>query len=100
MSIRGKRSSTRRRPLGKPIRLRWDMASPHSDTMTLQRSLMNSGAPEAVRMDRRMKIGSMPRSNCGLALTPAELPIHFYLAQRGHSHVAATTATEALTFHY
>jgi hypothetical protein len=48
------------------------MASPHSDTMTSQRSLMNSGKLEAVQTDHRKRIGSMPRKN----YDPALIPVH------------------------
>ena len=54
-------------------RLRLDMASPHSDMMTSQPSLMNSGKLEAVQTDHRKKIGSMPQKNCDPALTPGDL---------------------------
>ena len=39
------------------------MASPHSDMMTSQPSLMNSGKLEAVQTDHHKKIGSMPQKN-------------------------------------
>jgi hypothetical protein len=44
------------------------MASPHSDMMTSQPSLMNFGKLEAVQADHRKKIGSMPQKNCDPAL--------------------------------
>jgi uncharacterized protein YjbJ (UPF0337 family) len=44
------------------------MASPHSDMMTSQPWLMNSGKLEAVQTDHRKKIGSMQQKNCDPAI--------------------------------
>ena len=49
-----------------------DMASPHSDMLTSQLSLMNSGKREVAQMARRKKTGSRPRKNCDPALTPVD----------------------------
>ena len=53
-------------------RLPLDMASLPSDTMTSLPSLMNFGEPEAVRKDRRRKIGFMPQNNYDRAHTPPD----------------------------
>jgi hypothetical protein len=60
-SIRGKPLSTPQALISILRRLRPDMASFHSDTMTSQISLINVGKREAVQTDRRKKIGSTPR---------------------------------------
>jgi hypothetical protein len=67
-SIRGRLLSTRKTPMSIVTRRKTDMASPRSDMMTSRLWLTSSGEREDVRKDRRMKIGFVPRKNCGRAL--------------------------------
>src|ERR1035438_4278021 len=53
-------------------RLRLDMASPRSATMTSHPWLINSGWAEDVQTAHRKKIGSMPSKNCGPAPSPTD----------------------------
>jgi hypothetical protein len=61
------------------------MASPDSDMMTSQPSLMNSGKLEAVQTDHRKKIGSMPQKNCDPALTPVDPVLGEGVPADGHA---------------
>jgi hypothetical protein len=72
-SIHGEPSSTPKMLISILRRPRVDMASPHSDMMTLQPSLTNSGKLEAAHTDHRKKIGSGRQKNCDPALSPIKI---------------------------